>query len=110
MPAFTKNKLLLDDCEDFYFIRWNGCTRGDTISAIPKMCYASVWVKEHEDLPTGSKEQEYDEAAEELEEVEESTGEQLIFFSNIGIFLSKENPHAPMALEFSSANPFGAVG
>jgi hypothetical protein len=109
MPACNRNKLLLVEPEEFY-ARWNGCTREDPILRTAKMCNASVWAEDHEDIPASSREHEYDEAAEELEEVESRTGKQfdLLLFSHI-----KENfrPNWPptVFVSLDSLPDFGVV-
>jgi hypothetical protein len=75
MPAWNRNKLLLVEPEESY-ARWNGCIREDPILTTATMCNASGWAEDHEEIPAWSREQEYDEAAEEVEEVEDRTGKQ----------------------------------
>jgi hypothetical protein len=95
MPALARNKILLEDSGDLYFARWNGCTRGENLSTITKkMCNASAWVDDHEDVPSWSKEQQYDETAEEIEEVEDAAGKhfQTSLLFSFRIFLGLEAP------------------
>jgi hypothetical protein len=94
MPVCKRNKLLLVEQRESY-ARWNGCTREDPILKIPKMCNASGWVEDHEDRPAWSRDQEYDEAVEEVEEVEDPAGEQITPFISSRRGFRFDDPHGP---------------